>query len=54
MNIYEIEKRILKARSLKEIDDVTEGLDNQTLREIIKLTVDTLTPINVKINRVIN
>ena len=54
MNIFEIEKKILKAQSIHEIDSITKDLDNQTLRNIIKLLIDRLTPINIKINRVIS
>ena len=54
MNIFEIEKKILKAQSPEEIDIITENLDNKVLRSLIKLLVDRLTPINIKINRIIN
>lgn len=54
MNLFEIEKKILKAKSPDEIDAITKDLDNQTLRDLIKLLIDRLTPTNVKINRIIN
>lgn len=54
MNLFEIEKKILKAQSPEEIDAVTENLDKQTLRNVVKLLIDRLTPVNVKINRIIN
>lgn len=54
MNLFEIEKKILKAQSPDEIDAITKSLDNQTLRSLIKLIIDRLTPINIKINRIIN
>lgn len=54
MNLFEVEKKILKAQSPEEIDLITENLDKQTLRDVIKLLVDRLTPANVKINRIIN
>lgn len=54
MNLFEIEKKILKAQSPEEIDAITENLDKQTLRDVVKLLIDRLTPTNVKINRIIN
>ena len=54
MNLFEIEKKILKAKSPDEIDAITKDLDNQTLRDLIKLLIDRLTPANVKMNRIIN
>lgn len=54
MNLFEVEKKILKAQSPEEIDAITENLDKQTLRDVIKLLIDRLTPANVKINRIIN
>ena len=54
MNLFEIEKKILKAKSPDEIDAITKDLDNQTMRDLIKLLIDRLTPTNVKINRLIN
>lgn len=54
MNIFEVEKKILKAQSPEEIDAITENLNKQTLRDVVKLLIDRLTPTNVKINRIIN
>lgn len=54
MNLFEVEKKILKAQSPEEIDAITEMLDNQTLRDVIKLLVERLTPINIKLNRIKN
>ena len=54
MNLFEIEKKILKAKSPDEIDAITKNLDNQTLRDIIKLFIDRLTPTNIKLNRIAN
>ncbi len=54
MNLFEIEKKILKAKSPDEIDAITKDLDNQTLRDIIKLLIDRLTPTNIKLNRIAN
>lgn len=54
MNTFEVVKRILKAQSADEIDAITENLDEQTLRDVVKLLIDRLTPVNIKINRIIN
>lgn len=54
MNLFEIEKKILKAKSPDEIDAITKDLDNQTLRDVIKLLIDRLTPTNIKLNRIVN
>ena len=54
MNLFEIEKKILKAKSPNEIDAITKDLDNQTLRDVIKLLIDRLTPTNIKLNRIAN
>lgn len=54
MNLFEIEKKILKAKSPDEIDAITKDLDNQTLRDVIKLFIDRLTPTNIKLNRIAN
>ena len=54
MNLFEIEKKILKAKSPDEIDAITKDLDNQTLRDLIKLLIDRLTPTNIKLNRIAN
>lgn len=54
MNLFEIEKKILKAKSPDEIDAITKDLDNQTLRDVIKLLIDRLTPTNIKLNRIAN
>ena len=54
MNLFEIEKKILKAKSHDEIDAITKDLDNQTLRDVIKLFIDRLTPTNIKLNRIAN
>lgn len=54
MNLFEIEKKILKAQSPDEIDAITKDLDNQTLRDVIKLLIDRLTPTNIKLNRIAN
>lgn len=54
MDTFEAVKKILKAQSQEEIDTITENFDKQTLREVIKLLIDRLTPVNIKINRVIN
>lgn len=54
MNLFEIEKKILKVKSPDEIDAITKDLDNQTLRDVIKLLIDRLTPTNIKLNRIAN
>lgn len=54
MNLFEIEKKILKAKSPDEIDAITKDFDNQTLRDVIKLLIDRLTPTNIKLNRIAN
>lgn len=54
MNPFEVEKKILKTQSPEEIDVITESLDKQTLRDVIKLLVDRLTLTNMEINRIIN
>ena len=54
MNIFEVVKKILKAQSPEEIDAITENLDKQTLKDVINLLVERLTPVNIKINRIIN
>lgn len=54
MNLFEIEKKILKAKCPDEIDAITKDLDNQTLRDVIKLLIDRLTPTNIKLNRIAN
>ncbi len=54
VNIFELEKRILKAQSIEEIDSITENMDKQQLRNMVKLLVDRFTPKNIKINRIIN
>lgn len=53
-NIFEIEKGILKAQNVEEIDAITENMSKQELQSMVKLLVDRLTPVNVKINRIIN
>lgn len=52
MNLFELEKKILKAQTPDEIDAVTQNINVQTLRNVIKLLVDRLTPPNIKINRI--
>jgi len=54
MNIFEIEKTILKAQTPQEIDDITNNLNRNELRNIVKLLIDILTPERVKINRILN
>ena len=54
ISIFELEKRILKAQNPSEIDAITEGMDNQQLRDMIKLLIGRLTPENIKINRILN
>lgn len=54
MNIFEIEKKILKAQTPDEIDAITEGLDNRVLRDLIKLIIERMTPVNIKMNRLLN
>lgn len=53
-SIFELEKKILKAQSPSEIDAITEEMDKQQLREMVKLLIDRLTPENIKINRILN
>lgn len=53
-SIFELEKKILKAKNPDEIDVITEDMDKQQLRDIIKLLIDRLTPENIKINRILN
>lgn len=54
ISIFELEKKILKAQNSSEIDTITEEMDNQQLRDMIKLLIDRLTPENIKINRILN
>ena len=54
ISIFELEKKILKAQNPSEIDAITEEMDNQQLRDMIKLLIDRLTPENIKINRILN
>ena len=54
ISIFELEKKILKAQNSSEIDAITEKMDNQQLRDMIKLLIDRLTPENIKINRILN
>jgi len=54
MTIFETEKAILKAQTPQEIDDITGDLDIKDLRNVIKLLVDRLTPVNVKMNRILD
>lgn len=53
-NIFEMEKKILKAQNVEEIDAITANMSKQELQNMVKLLVDRLTPVNVKINRIIN
>ena len=53
-SIFELEKKILKAQSPREIDLITEDMDKQQLRDMVKLLIDRLTPENIKINRILN
>lgn len=53
-NIFEMKKRISKAQNVEEIDTITENMSKQELQSMVKLLVDRLTPVNVKINRIIN
>lgn len=53
-SIFELEKKILKAQSSSEIDSITEDMDKQQLRDMVKLLIDRLTPENIKINRILN
>lgn len=53
-SIFELDKKILKAQSPSEIDAITEEMDKQQLREMVKLLIDRLTPENIKINRILN
>lgn len=39
IDCFEIKKKILNAKSLDEIDDITRELDKTTLRVLIKLIV---------------
>ena len=50
-SVFELEKKILKAQSYEEIDDITRKMNTSQLR---KLLVDRMTPTNVKINRIQN
>lgn len=51
MNVFELEKKILKAKTPEEIDNTTKDVDAQMLRDVIKLIVDRLTPYNIKANK---
>lgn len=53
-NVFELEKKILKSQSPEEIDEITRKMNTSQLRNVIKLLVDRMTPINVKINRIQN
>lgn len=53
-SVFELEKKILKAQSPEEIDEITRKMNTSQLRNVIKLLVDRMTPINVKINRIQN
>ena len=53
-SVFELEKKILKAQSPKEIDEITRKMNTSQLRNVIKLLVDRMTPTNVKINRIQN
>ena len=53
-SVFELEKKILKAHTPEEIDNITSKMNTLQLRSVIKLLVDRMTPINVKINRIHN
>ena len=53
-SVFELEKKILKAQTPEEIDDITSDMNILQLRSVIKLLVDRMTPTNVKINRILN
>ena len=53
-SVFELEKKILKAQSPKEIDEITRKMNTSQLRNVIKLLVNRMTPTNVKINRIQN
>ena len=53
-SVFELEKKILKAQTPEEIDNITSKMNTLQLRSVIKLLVDRMTPINVKINRIHN
>lgn len=53
-SVFELEKKILKAQSPEEIDEITRKMNTSQLRNVIKLLVDRMTPTNVKINRIQN
>ena len=53
-SVFELEKKILKAQSYKEIAEITRKMNTSQLRNVIKLLVDSMTPTNVKINRIQN
>lgn len=53
-SVFELEKEILKAQTLEEVDDITSEMNTSQLRSVIKLLVDRMTPTNVKINRIHN
>lgn len=53
-SVFELEKKILKAQSYEEIDEITRKMNTSQLRNVIKLLVDRMTPTNVKINRIQN
>lgn len=53
-SVFELEKKILKAQTPEEIDNITSKMNTLQLRNVIKLLVDRMTPINVKINRIYN
>ena len=42
MDKFELGKRILKAQTSEEIDEITNGIDIQTLRDVVKLVVSRL------------
>ena len=48
-SVFELEKKILKAQTPEEIDNITSKMNTLQLKSVIKLLVDRMTPINVKI-----
>ena len=53
-NNCKLERKILKAQTLEEIDDITSKMNTQQLRSVIKLLVNRMTPTNIRNNRIQN
>ena len=53
-SIWDLEKELLKANNINEVDMITREMSNEQLRNIVKLLIDRLAPVNVKLNRILN